>query len=160
VPQYTDTTKPAVTAGIQSAGTVVNTFLPGIGGLVTTGLTALIGLYGYLRSSKNYNTGVALTQEIQTIRNFIQSLPNGATYDAALMQFAQAHQADAGVLNNVIAMLASETSNPDARAAAQGVITTINSLTQSPPPPLASPPPLPLTPALAAPIAAGAPKPV
>jgi uncharacterized protein YukE len=128
VPQYTYAPKPGTTTGVQVAGTAINTFFPGIGGLVSTGLTALVGLWGYIRSSKNYNTGAALAQEVQTIRQFVQGLPNGATYDAAFTQFLQAHQADANVLNQVVNLINNEVSNSDAQVAAQQIQQTIAAL--------------------------------
>jgi len=132
VPQYIFTVKTNVDTGIGTVGTVVNTFLPGMGGIVSTGLTALLGVWGYLRSSKqsaqNYNTASVLAQNIETIRAFIQGMPNGGKIDTAFTQYIQAHQADEGVLQNVLSVIQNEVSNPDARIAAQELANTVNAL--------------------------------
>lgn len=129
VPNYSYTPKPGAGAVVNTIGTVVNTFFPGAGSLVATGVTGLIGLWGYLRSSKNFNTSAAIAQEVETIREFVKGLPNGATYDAALTNFLQAHQADANVLNQVLNLLKNEVSNSDAQIAAQQIQQTISALT-------------------------------
>jgi hypothetical protein len=138
-PQYVETVKPGVASGIAAGGGVLNVLLPGMGGLVSTGVTALLGLWGYLRSSKqssaNYDTGAALAQEIEIIRSFIKTLPNGATIDNTLTNFIQAHQADSGVLTQVLNLLASEVSNKDASTAAQQIAQTVAALTSASQPP-------------------------
>jgi hypothetical protein len=96
--------------------------------LVTLGITLLAGLYGYLRSYKNGQTGNALSQEMETVLEFIKALPNGATYATALTNFMAAHQSDAGVVSQVGNILANDISNPDAKVAAQQVIDAINAL--------------------------------
>jgi hypothetical protein len=137
-PQYVETVKPGVASGIAAGGGVLNVLLPGMGGLISTGVTALLGLWGYLRSSKqssaNYDTGAALAQEIEIIRSFIKTLPNGATIDNTLTNFIQAHQADSGVLTQVLNLLASEVSNKDASTAAQQIAQTVAGLVSTNPP--------------------------
>lgn len=102
--------------------------IPGYGGLVGTGLGALAALWGWIRSSKNYNTGVTLAQSIEAIREVIKALPNGATIDNQLTQWLQQHQADTGTVQSVLTLLENDVSNPDAKAAAQQIISTIQSL--------------------------------
>lgn len=128
VPAYTETVKPATTATVQAAGSALNTFVPGIGGLVSSGILGLLSLWGYLRSSKLGDTSAALAQEIETVRTFVKQLPNGAAYDAALVSFLQAHQAEAGVTSEVLGLLAKQVSNPDAQAAATEVQRTLQQL--------------------------------
>ena len=103
--------------------------IPVYGTLASTALAGLAAIWGWLRSSKNRSTAANTMQVVETLRQFIKTLPNGTTYDNALMQWAQAHQAEAGVLNNVLNILQSEVSNPNAQFAAQSVIATINGLT-------------------------------
>lgn len=127
---YTETTKPAVTGVVQGVGGVLNTFLPGVGTIASTGITALLGLWGYLRSQKQgVNTTATLTQEIETIRELLQSVPNGAALDAQFVSWMQTHQTDAGVIQNVANVIASEVSNKDAQTAAQQIAATVTALT-------------------------------
>lgn len=107
-------------------GAVGNLF--GVGGLVTTGLGALFGLWAQVRSSRRYRTAGSLAQTIETLRVFVKGLPNGAAYDTAFVQFMQSKQAEAGVLQEVVSLLEKEVSNPDAKEAAQNVQNLITAL--------------------------------
>lgn len=100
----------------------------GVGGLVTTALGAFFSLWGYIRSKKNYATATNIAQTVETLREFIKALPNGATYDSQLVQWIESNQARAGVLQDVLAILQREVSNPDARAAAQQIQLIISNL--------------------------------
>jgi hypothetical protein len=128
VPAYTMTPNSTTTGAASTIGAAANLIVPGGGGLVTLGITLLAGLYGYLRSYKNGQTGNALSQEMETVLEFIKALPNGATYATALTNFMAAHQSDAGVVSQVGNILANDISNPDAKVAAQQVIDAINAL--------------------------------
>ncbi len=112
---------------IQDAGGMIGNLF-GAGGVVTTGLGALFGLWGYLRSKKSLVTAANIAQTVETMREFVKQLPGGVQYDNELVNWMQAHQADAGVLNQVIALLQQQVSNPDARVAAQQVMDTIRAL--------------------------------
>lgn len=125
---YTLSTKESTKAEAQTVGSLVSTFVPGAGGLVSMGLLAILGAWGHLRGNKNGNTAVAIAQEVQTIRNFIQLLPNGDQYDSALTRFMQTHQLEAGVVQNVLSILKSKIDNDDARTAAQEVADTLGAL--------------------------------
>lgn len=140
-PQYVETPKASVVAVTQGVGTAVNTFFPGVGGIVSTGLALILGAWGYLRSNKQAAvTGGALTQEIQTILTFVGQLPNGSEYVNALTAWLQAHQNDTDTVDQIAALIAKEVSNTDAKAAANQVIATINSLktVTTPVPPVAT----------------------
>ena len=128
VPSYTLTPSSATQSGISTIGSAVNTFFPGVGGIVGYGLAALAGAWGYLRSSKLGNTSSALTQEMETVLEFMGALPNGAQYVTTLKTWMQAHQNDAGVATQVLGMLANDVSNPDAKVAAAQLVTAINAL--------------------------------
>jgi hypothetical protein len=93
----------------------------GVGGLVSTALGGLFSIWAYVRSKKNYATAANIAQTVEMMREFIKGLPNGANYDAQLVQWIESNQARAGVLQSVLALLEREVSNPDARAAAQQV---------------------------------------
>lgn len=110
----------------QTGGAIGNFF--GAGGVVSTGIMGLFSIWGYLRSKKNYVTAANLAQTVETVREFVKALPNGAAYDTALVQFMQTHQAESGVLNQVLALLQREVSNPDAKIAADHILKLLNSL--------------------------------
>ena len=109
--------------------------IPGYGTLASLGICALTTLWGYLRSTKNYNTGVNLAQSIETIREFLKALPNGTTYDAALTAWLQNNQAQTGSVTSVIQMLENDVSSNDAKIAAQQLISAIAALNPSAVPP-------------------------
>lgn len=126
---YTQTPNATTTAAIGAISTGTNIVAPGFGALVGAGLTAIVTLIGYLRSYKPaVATKDALSQEMETVLEFVKALPNGVEYKAALTKFLAAHQADAGVVVQVANLLANEVSNPDAKVAAQQVIDAINAL--------------------------------
>lgn len=114
-------------------GTVGNLF--GVGGLVTTAIGGLFSLWGLVRSKKSSETAIGLAQTIETMRSFVQQLPNGATYDGALVQWMQQHQAETGTINQVMQILANEVSNPDAQIAAEHIRSAITALGVTLPPP-------------------------
>lgn len=127
--QDTLTTKPSVVAGVQGAGSVLDSFLPGTGGMVVYGILAALAIWGHLRSSKNGTTAANLAQEIETIREFIKQLPNGVSYDAAITSFLQSHQMEAGIANQVMALLKGKVSSPEAKAALDQILSTLQVLT-------------------------------
>lgn len=129
VPSYTLTASPQTSATIQGAGAVINTFAPGIGTAVAAGLTALVGLFGWGRSAKNATaTSTTLAQEIETLREFVQALPQGANYDSAIVSWLQAHQMESGVATTILNAVENNVSNPSAKAAAASIITTLNTM--------------------------------
>jgi hypothetical protein len=124
---------------LSGAQGIVST-IPIYGTLASTALGVLGSVWGWLRSTKNRQTAANTMQVVATMRQFIQALPNGGIYDTALTHWMRAHQADSGVLNEVLTLLGSEVSNPDAQFAANSVIATINGLGATP---LIQPPPAP-----------------
>lgn len=105
--------------------------IPGYGGLAGTAVGVIAALWGWVRSSKNYKTGANLAQSIETIREFVKQLPNGATYDSALTTWLQQHQADTGTVSDVLNLLSNDVSNPDAQIAAQQIREAIMALNPS-----------------------------
>jgi hypothetical protein len=117
-------------AGAQNVKDVAGTIggLFGVGGLASTALGALLSVWGWARSSKNYQTASNTAQVVETLRQFIKQLPNGAAYDQALTTFMVQHQAEAGVLAQVVDILNKEVSNPDAQQASREIITALRAL--------------------------------
>lgn len=118
---------------VVSTGTAVGNLF-GVGGLVGTGLAGLLALWARIRSGQNYATAANTAQVVETMRSFIQQLPNGASYDAALVQWMQAHQAEAGVLQNVISLLQNTVNKGDAQEAARQIKDLIAALQGTVPP--------------------------
>jgi hypothetical protein len=100
----------------------------GVGGLVTTAMGVLFGAWRWIRGNKAAQTADALAQNIEMIREFVKQLPNGTTYDNVLTSWLTQHQAEAGVLQQVIGILKTQVSNPEAKAAADQVTATIEGL--------------------------------
>lgn len=125
IPQYENKVNGGTTATIQAAGTAINTFLPGVGGIASSGLLALLGLWAQLRSSKRGQTNSTLAQEIETIREFIKSLPSGAKYDQAITAFLQTHQLESGVAQQVLGILQNQVDNQEAKTALQEIQNTL-----------------------------------
>jgi hypothetical protein len=138
VPSYQLTEKAGTAAGIQAGSSVLNTLFPGAGALIGYALTGLVGAWGYWRSSKLGNTSGALTQEMETVLEFLGAMPNGPQYVNTLKSWLQAHQNETGVATQVLTMLSNEVNNSDAKVAAQQIINTINALNaQTTPSPVA-----------------------
>ena len=93
----------------------------GVGGIASTALAGLFSIWASMRSSKRYQTAAVVAQNVQTLRAFIQGLPNGAAYDAALTKWMASHQAEAGVTDQVLGLLENEVNNDTAQFAAQKV---------------------------------------
>lgn len=131
---YRLTPKPEAIQPYQdTAGAVGNLF--GVGGIASTAVGIFFSLWGFLRSKKNYQTAADLAQIIQTVRNFVLQLPNGAAYDSALVAFMRQHQAEAGTINQVLSLITKEVSNPDAKEAADHIRAVITALNPSALPP-------------------------
>jgi len=112
---------------IQEVGTGVGNIF-GVGGIVGTALGALFSLWGYVRSKKSLLTATNLAQTIETIREFVKSLPNGSTYDNELINWMTTNQANAGVLQDVLKLLENQVSNPDAKEGAAHIASIIEAL--------------------------------
>lgn len=134
VPAYEFTPKPASLEAAQAVGTVTNGFLPGFGGLITTGLTGLLGLWATLRTKKQGNQIAAnLTQAIETARSVIKSLPNGAAVGSKFDAFLVAHQEDADLAGKIGAIVDQFVSADEATGAATKIINLVSTPLTSPP---------------------------
>src|SRR5881394_63740 len=129
-PHYTYTPGPGVGA-VRDAAALV----PGYGGLIGTGVGALAALWAWFRSSKQGKTAATLGQSVETLREFIKTLPNGTNYDSALTAWLQQHQVETGTVNDVLSLLEKEVDNKDAVVAAQQIRATIAALNPSALPP-------------------------
>lgn len=114
-------------ANVRQVGTEVGNIF-GVGGMVGTALGALFSLWGYARSKKNLVTAANIAQTVETMREFIKTLPNGQQYDNELVNWMTTNQANAGVLQNVITLLQQQVNNRDAQDAAAHIQEIIKGL--------------------------------
>jgi len=128
VPQYQNTVSANTANIVATGGGVLNTFFPGVGGIAGTGIMALLALWAQLRSGKRQVTAATLAQEVETMREFIKTLPSGTKYDTAITAFLQQHQLEAGVAGQVLGLLENQVSNPDAKAAIEEIKGTLTAV--------------------------------
>lgn len=122
---YTFTPSQDTRDAITATGALVNTVAPGVGTIVASALAALAALWGGWRSSRKSRTANAMAQEIEALRVFIQSLPNGAKYDQAIVGWLQTHQMEMGEAATILKILEKNVSNAEAQAAAAQIRTAL-----------------------------------
>src|SRR5215475_2598091 len=104
--------KPEVEATIGAAGSVINTFAPGIGSIVAL---ALGGLYHGYRQVRNRKVNEALVQGVETARAVLATTPQGQAADVQFVKWLMEHQKEAGVFSTVSELVDQLTDNPAAR---------------------------------------------
>lgn len=135
-PVYTLTPNATAATATTGIATIVNSFIPGAGTLAGGGLTAILGLWGWLRSYKGGKAGIqvaqqsasALAQEMETVLEFVNTLPNGAAYSTAITNWLQSHQVQTGTAATILQTIENEVSNPDAKAAVEDIIATLTTM--------------------------------
>ena len=115
--EYGLTVKPGTTATVTEVGAAANTMYPGIGSMASMGVLALLGAWAWFRGRKSSATSTTLAQEIETLRQFILTLPKGSQYDVAITGWLQTHQVETGVANQVLGILATQVNNEEAKGA-------------------------------------------
>lgn len=125
VAQYENTVSDKTKAGVTGFSGILNYFLPGTGSMVGAGILAALGAWAQLRSGKRQDTSIALAQEVETIREFVKTLPAGAQYDAAITSFLKSHQMEAGVATQVLTLLENEVNNDEAKGAIEEIKGTL-----------------------------------
>ncbi len=134
VEEYQYKPKPAVVETTTQLGTAVAPFTAGWGSIISGALVGLYGLWAHLRSTKKGDTALALTQEIEAVRDFILTLPQGSKIDSAVTQFMQQHQTESGVAQEVLNLIKGNTSDPTVVGVAAQLQAAINELTSPTPP--------------------------
>jgi len=119
VPMTSLVAKPEVETAIGAAGSVINTFAPGIGSIVAL---ALGGLYHGYRQVRNRKVNEALVQGVETARAVLTTTPQGKAADAQFVKWLMDHQREAGVFSTVSNLVESVTDNPAARLTAQEIM--------------------------------------
>ena len=110
--------RPEAEATIQAAGSVVNTFAPGVGSLLAL---ALGGLYHGYRQLRNRKVNEALVQGVETARAVLATTPQGQAVDAQFVKWLMDHQKEAGVFTTVTGLVDQLTDNPAAKVTAQEI---------------------------------------
>jgi len=110
--------RPEMLATIEATGSIVNTFLPGIGSIVAL---ALGGLYHGYRQVRNRNVNEALVQGVETARAVLTTTPQGQAADAAFVKWLMEHQKEAGVFTTVSGLVDAYSDNPAAKMTAQEI---------------------------------------
>jgi hypothetical protein len=105
-------------AGIEAAGSVTNTFLPGIGSILAL---VLGGFYHGYRQVRNRKVNEALVQGVETARAVLETTPQGQAIDAGFVQWLMANQKAGGVFTTVTGLVDAYSDNPAARMAAQEI---------------------------------------
>jgi hypothetical protein len=110
--------KPEAEAVISATGSIVNTFMPGIGSVVAL---ALGGLYHGYRQVRNRKVNEALVQGVETARAVLTTTPQGQAADAQFVKWLMEHQREAGVFTTVSNLVEQLSDNPAARMTAQEI---------------------------------------
>src|SRR5213075_1414835 len=103
--------RPGAVAAIDATGTIINTFMPGIGSIVAL---ALGGLYHGYRQLRNRKVNEALVQGVETARAVLATTPQGQTVDAQFVKWLMEHQKEAGVFATVSSLVDQVSDNPAA----------------------------------------------
>jgi hypothetical protein len=135
---YTFTPKPEVKANLEATASGVGTIaggaagIPFLGSVSGMGVGLILTIWGWFRSSKRASAGAAtaatLAQIIETTRELLKQIPDGAKYDTALVKFMQQHQTDAGTILQIANLLKSQVNNDQAQGAANQIIAAVKAL--------------------------------
>lgn len=117
------TTKTNITTATGTAGAIINTFAPGIGSLVTAIIGGLLGIWGTARSKnpqidQAQKVAASLAQIIEVGRNILANTPQGTQAAEAWKNWMIQHQAEQGVIQNVITLLEQSVNSQEAKAIA------------------------------------------
>ena len=142
---YTLTPKTNVTDIAQAAGGVTNAFVPGVGGLVTSGLLGLLSIFlGYRNRQMSGQSDAlsqaagVLAQTIETGREVMASTPQGQAASDAFSKWLVSQQKATNTIGLITQIVKDSTDNVQAQAAASQILAVIN---QTPTPTPSSPAP-------------------
>ncbi len=122
--------KPEVEATITAGGSILNTFLPGIGSMLAL---ALGGLYHGYRQVRNRKVNEALIQGVETARAVLETTPQGQAADAQFVKWLMEHQKEAGVFTTVSTLVDQLCDNPAAKLTAQEIVERLQRAQQARP---------------------------
>lgn len=144
VPTYTLTPNATATGVAGAVGAVTNTFLPGTGGLVTSGLLAALSIFLGFRNRQMNGQNDALSQAagvlaqtIETGREVLAKTTQGQQAADAFTAWMVGHQADTNTIATITNIVKASTDNVQAQAAANQILALIGQPTTPPTPPKA-----------------------
>jgi hypothetical protein len=120
--------RPEAEATIQAAGSVVNTFLPGVGSIFAL---ALGGAYHGYRQLRNRKVNEALVQGVETARAILETTPQGQAADGQFVKWLMEHQKEAGVFATVSELVDCLSDNPAAKVTAQEIMERLQRVQQT-----------------------------
>ena len=130
--QYTLTPNATAKATAAVTGTASNLAAPGIGGLVSSGVLGIFGLWASYRNrqfaKKNdvlSQSAGALAQIIETAREVMSTTPQGTQAANALTQWMVGHQAETGTITAISNIVKSSVDNEEAQKAASEILALI-----------------------------------
>lgn len=137
VPYLVPNTNATAIAG--SAGAIVNSFVPGLGSLVTEGLLAALTIFLGIRnrqfSGRNSTLSQAagvLTQIIETGREVLSKTPQGQQAADAFTAWMVTHQAQTDTIAEISRIVQATTNNTEAQQAANQILQLIGRPTTPP----------------------------
>ena len=108
--------KPEALATIGATCSIVNTFLPGIGSIVTLLLGGVC--HGY-HPVRNRRVNEALVQGVETVRAILGTTTQGQAADSQFVNWLMEHQREVGVFTTVAALVDQVFDNAAAKLTAQ-----------------------------------------
>jgi hypothetical protein len=109
------------TKAIQETGKVIGSFW-GVGELVSGLIGGVFGLWGVLRSRKSNKTAAALVQIIETGRVLLKETPQGQRLDDKWTLWMVKHQAEQGIINEVVKLMGQAVDNESAKVVSQKIL--------------------------------------
>lgn len=109
---------------VQTTGTAIGSFW-GAGGIVGTVLGSLFGLWALFRSRQAQLTATELAQIIETGRQVLLTLPDGAKYEKEWKDWMVKHQAKTDVIASVAQIVSNTVNAEAAKGAAQTIVNLI-----------------------------------
>lgn len=126
VEEYEFTPNANAGAVTSTSAAVASIWSPAAGGVVGAALAGFFSLWGLFRSKKRAEahelTSVELGQIIETGRQLMRALPDGAKYEAAWKDWMVKHQAETGVIAQVAELVKLGVDNDKAKGAAQTIV--------------------------------------
>jgi hypothetical protein len=119
--------RPGAEATIQAAGSVINSFAPGVGSIVAL---ALGGLYHGYRQVRNRKVNEALVQGVETARAVLATTPQGQVVDEQFVRWLMDHQQEAGVFSTVSELVDQYSDNPAAKLTAEEIAARVRQARQ------------------------------
>lgn len=110
---------------IKGTAKVVGSFW-GVGDLAAALVGGAFGLWGMLRSRKSSKMASTLIQVIETGRQILQTTPQGQKLDDRWKTWMIQHQAEQGIINEVVKLVGQAANTEDAKLVSQKILDLMN----------------------------------